>query len=160
MLQHVPLSRTSLATNKLLHMYDGFLPSCASMKLFSGKYPAFKTLCARELGFWESRHPCFASKARLKAFKSLNPMPPSAFGLHIFPQAIQASFFSLSCCPHQKLLTREFSLLQSESGSLKQFIVYVGVAWATAFIRISRPVVDSKFPFQLAILRPLDPLCD
>ena len=49
-----PLSRTSLAAIKLLHVYDGLLPSYASMKLLSRKYIAFRTLCARELGFWLS----------------------------------------------------------------------------------------------------------
>ena len=153
-----PLSSTSLTATRLLHVYDGFLPSCASMKLLSRKYLAFKTLCARDPGFWMSRHPCFASSAKLNALRSLNPIPPSAFDLSIFSQAIHANFLSLSCCPHQKLLIKEFSSLQRESGILKQFIVYVGVAWATAFMRISRLTVVSNFPFQPAILRPTSSL--
>ena len=154
MLQRSPLSRTFLASIKLLHVYEGFLPICASMKLLFGKYFVFKTLCVRDPEFWMSLHPCLASKAKLNALRSLNPIPALAFGLHIFSQAIHASFLSLSRCPHQKLQIREFSLLHRESGILKQFILYVEMAWATAFIRISRPADDNDFPFQLAILRP------
>ena len=86
MLHRCPLSRTFLPANKLLHVYDGFRHSWASMKLLSGKYLTFRILWVRDPGFWMSLHPCFASKAKLKALRSLNPIPPSTFGLHIFSQ--------------------------------------------------------------------------
>ena len=85
MLHHNLLSRTILAVIRLLHVYDGFLPSCASMKLLSRKYFAFKTLCVRDPEFWMSLHPCFASKAKLNSLRSLNPIPSSTFGLHFLP---------------------------------------------------------------------------
>ena len=61
----------------------------------------------------------------MKAFKSLKPIPPSAFGMHIFSQATHAIFLSLSFWFHQKFLMREFSSLHNIFGSLKQLIVYI-----------------------------------
>ena len=107
-----------------------------------------------ELGFCWIRHPCLARSARLKVLRSLNPMPPTDLGLHIFSQETHANFLSLYFCPHQKLFTIEFNSLHRESGRLKQPIVYVGVAWATTLIRISQPALDSNLPFQFAIFLP------
>ena len=47
-----------------------------------------KVLCLedagpRVLGLEKILHACFASRARLKAYKFLKPMPPCDFGLHI-----------------------------------------------------------------------------
>lgn len=99
-----PRPRTSLAVTKLLHVYNGLLPNYAPMKSDSRKYLVLSTLCARDSKFWVSRHPFFASNTKMKALRSLKPIPSSAFGLHIFAQAIQANFLFLSRCPHQKLL--------------------------------------------------------
>ena len=90
----------------------------------------------------------------LKAFKSLKPILPFSFVVHIFFHDIHAIFLSFSFCPHQKLLIIEFSSLQSEFGSLKQLIVYVGVTWATALMSTSRPALDNNLPFHPAISLP------
>ena len=118
------------------------------------KYFALSTLWIRELGLCCILHPYLARRARLKAFKSLNPIPPFAFGFHKFFHDTQAIFLAFPFCPHQKPPTIEFISKHKESGSLKQFTVYVGVACATAFIRISLPVLDNNFLFQPAIFLP------
>ena len=56
--------------------------------------------------------------------------------------------------PHQKLLIMEFNSIQSESRILKQLIVYVGMAWATALMRISLPAFDRNLPFYPAMCLP------
>ena len=146
-----PLSTISLASIKLLHVYKGLLPKWASKKLVLLKYFAFKTLWTRESGFWMICHPCLAKSAKLNALRSLNPSPPSAFLWHIFSHETQAIFHSFSFCPHQKFLTMEFSSWHKESGILKQVIVYVGVAWATALMSTSLPAFESNLPFHPAI---------
>ena len=143
-----PTSTISLAAIILHQMYDGLLLSWASLKVLSTKYFAFRTLWTRELVFCCILHPCLARRARLNALRSLNPMPPSSLGVHSFSHVTQAIFLSLSFCPHQKLPIIEFNSLQSESGNLKQLIVYVEVAWAIALIRISLPTHDRSFPFH------------
>lgn len=45
--------------------------------------------------------PCLANSAKLKAFKSWNPSPPSSFGRHILSQLNQAIFFFI-CLPLPK----------------------------------------------------------
>lgn len=106
--------------------------------------------------FWlcNNRHPCFSSRAKLKAFKSLNPIPPFALGLHNLSHVIHGIFLSSFFCPHQNRLIMAPSSLHNESGSLKQLMEYVGMAWATAFISVSLPALDSNFPFQPTILFP------
>ena len=75
-------------------MYDGLLPIWASKKVVSVKY--FTTLWTKESGFFKIRLPCFANNAKLKAFKSLKPIPPSIFGEQSFSHDTQASFLSFA----------------------------------------------------------------
>ena len=124
------------------------------MKEEFAKYFALRTLWVKEFGFCCILQPCLARRARLKALKSLKPSPPSAFGLHSFCHDTQAIFLALSFFPHQKPLSIDAISAQRESGSLKQFMVYVGVAYATAFIRISLLALDNNLPFQPAIFLP------
>ena len=88
----------------------------------------------------------------LKSFKSSKPIPPFSFGKHILSQLIHASFFSSFTCPHQNCLTIPVNLSHRVLGSLKQLIVYDGIAWATAFIIISFLAFESNFSFHLASL--------
>ena len=90
--------------------------------------------------------------ARLKDFKSLNPIPPLSFGKHIHSQLIQATFFSFLTCPHQNCLTIPVISSHSPLGSLKQLIVYEGTAWATALVNTSFPALDKSFSFHPASL--------
>ena len=99
-------------------------------------------------------HPCLAKRAKLKALRSLNPIPHSAFDVHNFFHDTQAIFLSFSFCPHQKLPIKEFRSLHNESGSLNTLIVYVGVACATALIRTSRPALDNSLLFYPVIFLP------
>ena len=115
---------------------------------------ALQTWWNKEFGQVWSRHPCLANKVILNAFKSQNPIPPSSFGAHIFSQLNHANLLWFSYCPHQKRLTILASSSHKASKSLKQLIVYDGIAWATDFIRISLPAFERSFSFQLDNLFP------
>ena len=119
-----------------------------------GKYLALSTLATKELGLVRILQACLTSMARLKAFKFLNPNPPFAFELHILFQLIQLNFASYCLWPHQKF----FIILSMSShrpwGSRKQLIVYVGIACATALMRISFPSIERSLPFQPASFCP------
>ena len=82
-------------------------------------------------------------------------MPPYAFEIHIFFQPTQLIFASFCFWPHQK-----FHIILSKSshklcGSWKQLIVYVGIAWVTALMRISFPPIERSLPFQPANFCPI-----
>ena len=86
--------------------------------------------------------------ARLKDWGFLNPMPTVSLDLQRFFQLTHAIFYSCSLCPHQNLLIMPSISSQSPLGRRKQLIVYVGMAWATAFLRISLPPIDNIFSFH------------
>ena len=109
---------------------------------------ALKTLYNKESFPDWSRHPYFANMAKLNCFSYLNPIPPQAFGAQSFSQLIHAIFHSSLHCPHQKFLIILVISSQRESGILKQLIVYIGIAWATAFIRTSFTALNNRFSFQ------------
>ena len=74
-------------------------------------------------------------------------MPPLAFGLHILFQLIQVISDSFCFCPHQKLLIILSMSSHKPCRSWKQLIVYVGIAWAMALMRISFPPIERSLPF-------------
>ena len=86
--------------------------------------------------------------ARLKDWGFLNPMPPVSLDLQRFFQLTHAIFYSCSLYPYQNLLIMPSISSQSPLGRRKQLIVYVGMAWATAFLRISLPPIDNIFSFH------------
>lgn len=92
-------------------------------------------------------HAFFASNAKLKAWMSLNPIPPFAFGEHNIFQFIQCIFFALFICPHQYLAMVEFIVSHKVFGILKMLMEYVGIACATVLIRISLPAFEINFFF-------------
>ena len=51
---------------------------------------------------------------------------------------------------HQKFLIKLIISTHRELGILKQLLVYIGIACATTFIKISLPAFDSNFSFQPA----------
>ena len=120
-----------------------------------GKYHDLRTLATREFGFCRIRHNRLASIALLKACRFLNPIPLLAFCLHIVFQLTQHIFVSYCLWPHQKF----FIILSISShrlwGRRKHPIVYVGIAWATTFIRISLPPIERSLPFHLANFCPI-----
>lgn len=81
----------------------------------------------RGVFFCKIHQPCFASRARLKAFK-LKPNPPTAFGRHNFSHDIQVILRSFYFHPHQNLPIIECNSKHKDSRNLKQLIMYVGVA--------------------------------
>ena len=139
----------------LLQEYDGKLPSLAFRISPVGKYLDLSTLATREFGFCRIRHNCLASIALLKALKFLNPIPPLAFCLHIVFQLTQLIFVSCCCCPHQKFLIILSISSHRLWGRRKHPIVYVGIAWATTFIRISLPPIERSLPFHPANFCPI-----
>lgn len=139
MFHRAPSTTISLAAIMLLHAKEGWLPNSALRNVECSKYLALKTWWKSVFWFCRSRHPCFARRDKLKAFKSLNPIPSSAFGLQSLSQAINGSFLSSFFCPHQNRLIMASSSLHNESDSLKQLIEYVSVAWAIALISVSLP---------------------
>lgn len=118
----------------------------------SGKYLLLKNLAMRQVGLEMIRQPCFANKVWLKDPKSRKPIPPWLLPRHTNSQLIQCYFFSLLFCPHQKLAANMFISWQREPGSLKQDIVYTGIAEATALIKVSFPLWDRSCSFHLASL--------
>lgn len=84
----------------------------------------------------------------LNCSKSLIPKPPCVFGKHNFFHLIQWILRALSLYPHQNFWIKDSMSLQRHFGSLKQFIVKVGMAWITALIKISLPAWNDNFSFH------------
>ena len=138
-LHRVPFFMTSTLLCILLQEYEGELPSLAFRTSPVGKYFDLRTWATRDVGFDRILQAYFASMAWLKALKFRNPMPPFAFEIHILFQLTQLIFASFCFWPHQK-----FRIILSKSshklcGSSKQLIVYIGISWAIALMRISSP---------------------
>ena len=95
-----------------------------------------------------SLQPCLAKRAKLNCLSYLKPIPPLHFGSHNFSQLSHAIFLSSSLCPHQKFLINLVNSSHRASSNLKQFMVYVGTAWAIALISISLPALDNIFSFH------------
>ena len=95
-----------------------------------------------------SLQPYFASMEMLKAWRFLKPIPPLNLDLHNFLQLTQAILDSWPRWPHQNLLIIPSISSHKPFGNWKQLMVYVGIAWATAFIRISLPPMERFFSFH------------
>lgn len=147
-LQTSPLSSTSRALNMLLHANEGLYPKDAYMKDPVRKYLSFITVATMDSGCCNIRQPCLAKRAELKTSRSLKPKPPSAFDLPIFSQLSHAVFLPELFVPHQKLLLKELSFLHKPVGSLKTDILYDGIDWITALIKISLPACNSSHSLQ------------
>ena len=65
---------SGLVAIRLRHTYDVWLTFSTSIGLELQKYIPFSTLASSEEGYCTSRHSCFASKARLKFFRSRKPV--------------------------------------------------------------------------------------
>lgn len=120
-----------------------------------GKYLALRTLATRVLGFWRIRQSCFASIALLKACRFLKPRPPLAFCLHKVFQLTQHILFSYCRYPYQKFLIMLSISSHRLRGRRKYPIVYMGIVYATAFMRISFPPIDKSLPFHPASFWPI-----
>lgn len=96
--------------------------------------------------------PCFASIAKLKFSKSLNPSPPIAFAFPIWSHLIQCILLSWPICPHQYPLISLLISCSRPLGSLNTPMLYVGMARITDLMRISFPACERNFIFQLVNL--------
>ena len=86
--------------------------------------------------------------ARLNAWRFLKPIPPLSLDLHNFLQLTQSILDSWPRWPHQNLLIMLSISSHKPLGSWKQLIVYVGIAQATALIKISLPPIERIFSFH------------
>ena len=106
----------------LRHTYDGELAFSTVIGLVLRKYLPFRTLAKREEGYWISLHSCFASRARLKFLRSLNPKPPFSMGIQIFFHAIQCNPRLFCFVLHQNLAIALVSFLIVSYGKRKHNI--------------------------------------
>lgn len=111
-----------LAAIMLRHTYDGELAFSTVIGLVLRKYLPFRTLAKREEGYWISLHSCFASRARLKFLRSLNPKPPFSMGIQIFFHAIQCNPRLFCFVLHQNLAIALVSFLIVSYGKRKHNI--------------------------------------
>ena len=109
---------------------------------------ALYTLCRRDVGSWYRHQNCFPSGAVLKFLRSLKPILPLLFYLHIILQFTQCIFLLSELLPHQNFRIMASISWQSLFGSLKQLIAKAGIACVTALIRISFPAWESSFSFH------------
>jgi len=112
-----PSNKTPIAYKIFLQAYDGLYPNEASKNSPCGKYLSFITRATRESGFLSNRHPCFASRARLKSSKSRKPIPHFFFEAPSLVQLIQATFLASIDRPHQNRLIKELRFEHSFLGS-------------------------------------------
>ena len=146
-LQPAPESTTYLACKRIFHAYEPLSELSHYIIEQSGKNFALKTLWNREFSQVFNLHICLASKESLNLFSSLKPIPPSFFGRHSVPQLIQWIFRCSPLYPHQNFLIKDSMSCTKHFGSLKEDIVYVGIACITALIKTSCPAWDSSFSF-------------
>ena len=83
----------SLAASKERHTKEGLVPSSASKKEVFGKYLALYTLKNSGPLLWIRRYACLVSIARLKAWRSLKPLPPSSLKCIVYAN-LSNGFFS------------------------------------------------------------------
>jgi hypothetical protein len=77
-------------------------------------------------------------------------MPPTALGDDSQSQERQCTFFLPSSTPHEWFAIADLILSQLVMGTWKQLITKVGIAWITAFKKVSFPTLDigrSTTPF-------------
>lgn len=118
--------------------------SCAYKSEQCGKYLALKILDTSDSGAISIIRAFLAKRARLKALKSLNPIYPTFFGLHIFSQLIHAIGFSFSrFCKKFRVAAKIESI--KESWSRYMNIWYTSIACNTALIRTSQSACDKNF---------------
>jgi hypothetical protein len=87
----------------LRHVYEEDLGVEEFQKSQSGWYRALRTLAQREDGSVRRRQHCFPNMAWLNNERSLNPIPPSDFGVVSHSHERQCSFFFPFSIPHHWL---------------------------------------------------------
>lgn len=146
----IPISRKSRARRMLLQVADRRSPSTAVSKDSLEKYMDLIIYERRRWGCIFMRYACLASRDKLKLSRSLNPIPPSAYGRQSFSQAIHDIDRPVPD-PHKYwwiILSKSFRL---PLGRRNQLITYVGMDCRTDLISTSRSAIDSFFSLQPSI---------
>ena len=112
-----------------------------SRKLDEWQYLPRRILARRHVGLESNLQLNLANRASLKVCKSVKPKPPSPLALVRFSQEIQHIFFLSMLKSHQNLVKADWIRLYREHGSLKQDMVYVGIAAKIDFSMIIFPAV-------------------
>lgn len=139
----------------LRHAYEGLFPIEACTKSVWEKYLALKRWYINE-SYIFLEPPSLLSKrgkvkwARLNWFNWWDPIPLPTLGSQSLSQLSQTIFLSSCFWPHQNLRIILVKSSQREFGSLKQLMVYVGIAWATTLINTSLPAFERSFSFHPA----------
>lgn len=144
----IPLLNKSLPHKMLLDVSDELEPSLASRKSACLKYLPLRILVTMLLGFFMILQLCFASTAWLNKLSSLKPRPPFSLLRQNLFQLIQWVLFLSPTDPHQNLAQSLFISSQNDFGSLKQHMVYFGMACTTALIKISFPPDEKGLSFK------------
>lgn len=121
----------SLPISIPLHPWEQFDGAETFRKSPLVQYLPFRTRASRQSGEVRTFQLIFASIASLKHCMSLNPRPPSSLDLIIVFQETHAIFLSSGLSSHQKRVNIDWILLQRDTGSLKQLIVWLGIAERT-----------------------------
>lgn len=107
---------------------------------------ALKTWWQSESGLLIIHQTSLANKASLNSSISLNFIPPTSLASQSLSNLTQWVFLEPPLYPHQNLIMTSLSLIKP-LGSLKQLIVYVGIACMTDLISTSIPTWDNSFSF-------------
>ena len=146
-LHSIPFSMTILALRILCHAKEPF-ELFASNTNPDGKNLALNTLKNSEVLSICSPHTCLANIASLNLTKSLKPNPPSDLCLHNVSKFFQWIFLRSPLSPHQNLWISISMAWHNPTGSLKQLIAKVGMAYTITFNRTSLPIWVNNFSFH------------
>lgn len=121
-------------------------------KSISGNYFPRSTRATRQSGDTRVFQLSFTSIASLKHCMPINPRPPSSLDLIIVFQDTHDIFLSSGLASHQKRVKTDWILLQRETGSLKQLILWLGIDERTLLRSVSFPAADNCLEDQLMAL--------
>jgi hypothetical protein len=125
------------------------LPPSGALRIeHAGWYLAFIIFAIKLSGVFHILQICFAKSALLKQANSRKPKPPDFLDNPNFSQFIQWIPLSFPLRPQKNLDIKEFISEHKDLGILNIPIQYVGIAWTTAFNKISFPACDKKLIFQ------------
>ena len=146
-----PLRTRLLAFKMLCQAYDPFVltPSSKIEQLVSSWGSIWLWILCRKGSQFQS---CLPRRVRLNRSKYLKPRPPWFFGKHNLFQLTQWILRTSPLYPNQNFRIKNSISFHKPFGSLKQFMVKVGMAWITTSIRISLLAYDSSFSFHPCIL--------
>lgn len=137
-----------LPINIPLHPWDAAFVGLIVKNGSSLQYFPKKRRARRHVGFFRILQLSFARSASLKVKISLNPNPPSFFGLAIFFRTIHDTFLMLLVLSHQNLVNTDWISAQRVRGSLKHDIAKEGIVAMTVLNMINFPARERNFVDQ------------